>query len=153
MSAVGSADNEGACGVSFAAQLGLVAQGLSTAIRTSDAGGRVAELVQSAKAMTPTLTKGATMINRKAVSAATLAVVASLAAAAPAAASYPPALRSAFVHVCVGKGSPLKGCECLFNYVQSRESLKVFLNQGRIYQNGGPIARIEITGGARCGLK
>jgi hypothetical protein len=93
------------------------------------------------------------MIHRRAVSAAALAVVASLAAAAPAAARYPPAIRSAFVHVCEGKGSSLKGCDCLFNYVQSRESLKVFLNQGRVYENGGPIARIEITGGARCGLR
>ena len=28
----------------------------------------------------------------------------------------------------------------------------VFLNQARVYEKGGPIARIEITGAARCGL-
>lgn len=92
------------------------------------------------------------MINRTALSAATVAVVASLAAAGPAAASYPPAIRAAFVHVCVTKGSSLKGCDCLFNYVQSGESYKVFLNQARVYEKGGPIARIEIAGAARCGL-
>jgi hypothetical protein len=92
------------------------------------------------------------MIIRKAVSAATLAVVASLAAAVPAAASYPPAVRVAFVHVCVSKGSPLKKCDCLFNYVQSGETYKVFLNQACVYEKGGQIARIEITGAARCGL-
>ncbi|MGO9903608.1 MAG: hypothetical protein ACLP0J_28965 [Solirubrobacteraceae bacterium] len=92
------------------------------------------------------------MIIRKAVSAATLAVVASLAAAVPAAASYPPGIRAAFVHACVSKGSSRKGCDCLFNYVQSGETYKVFLNQARIYENGGPIARIEIKGAARCGL-
>jgi hypothetical protein len=108
---------------------------------------------QSAKAMTPTLTKGAAMIIRKAVSAATVAVVASLAAAVPAAASYPPAIRVAFVHACVNKGSSLKGCDCLFSYVQSGETYKVFLNQASVYEKGGPIARIEITGAARCGLR
>ena len=92
------------------------------------------------------------MIIRKAVSAATVAVVASLAAAVPAAASYPPATRVAFVHVCVTKSSSLKKCACLFNYVQSRETYKVFLNQERVYEKGGPIAQIEITGAARCGL-
>ena len=92
------------------------------------------------------------MINRNAVSAVALAAVASLVAAVPAAASYPPAIRAAFVHVCVTKGSSLKGCDCLFNYVQAGESYKVFLNQARVYEHGGPIARIEITGAARCGL-
>jgi hypothetical protein len=92
------------------------------------------------------------MIISKAVSAAAVAVVASLAAAGPAAASYPAATRVAFVNVCVGKGSPLKRCECLFNYVQSGETYKVFLNQASAYEKGGAIARIEITGAARCGL-
>jgi hypothetical protein len=92
------------------------------------------------------------MINRKALSAATVAVVASLAVAGPAVASYPPAIRAAFVHVCLTKGSSLKGCTCLFNYVQSGESYKVFLSQARTYAKGGRIARIEITGAAHCGL-
>jgi hypothetical protein len=95
------------------------------------------------------------MITRKTVSAATLAVVATLTAvmpAAAAAASYPPAIRAAFIHVCEGKGSSLKGCECLFKYVQSGETYKVFLAQAKVYRRGGPIARIEIKGAAHCGL-
>jgi hypothetical protein len=94
------------------------------------------------------------MINRRAVSAATLAVIASLVAAVPAAAaSYPQAIRTAFVHVCLSKGSSLKGCDCLLNYVQAGESFKVFMNQALVYEKGGPIARIEITGAAHCGLR
>jgi hypothetical protein len=92
------------------------------------------------------------MINRTALSAATVAVVASLAAAGPAVASYPPSVRTAFIHVCRTKGSSLKGCDCLFNYVQSGESYKVFLSQARVYAKGGQIARIEITGAEHCGL-
>jgi hypothetical protein len=92
------------------------------------------------------------MINRKSLSAAIVAVVASLAVAAPALASYPPAVRTAFIHVCRTKGSSLKGCICLFNYVQAGESYKVFLSQARVYADGGRIARIEITGAAHCGL-
>jgi hypothetical protein len=102
--------------------------------------------------MTPSLTKGAAMINRKSLSAATVAVVASLAVAGPALASYPPTVRAAFIHVCLTKGSSLKGCTCLFNYVQAGETYKVFLSQARVYANGGRIARIEITGAAHCGL-
>jgi hypothetical protein len=125
--------------------------GLSSDLRWVDHS-RLQWADQPATAMTPPLTKGAAMIIRKAVSAATVAVMASLAAAAPAAASYPPAVRAAFVHVCVSKGSSLKGCYCLFNYVQSGETYKVFLQQARVYQKGGPIARIEIRGAAHCGL-
>ena len=92
------------------------------------------------------------MINRKSLSAATVAVVASLAVAGPALASYPPTVRAAFIHVCLTKGSSLKGCTCLFNYVQAGETYKVFLSQARVYAKGGQIARIEITGAAQCGL-
>ena len=92
------------------------------------------------------------MINRRELSAAMVAVVASLAVTAPALASYPRSVRTAFIRVCLTKGSSQKGCVCLFNYVQSGESYKVFLSQARVYAKGGRIARIEITGAAHCGL-
>lgn len=92
------------------------------------------------------------MMNRRAVSAGAVAVVASLVAAVPAVASYPPSVRTAFVRVCETKGSSLKGCVCLFNYVQAGESYKVFLNQARVYAHGRVIAPIEIKGAAHCGL-
>jgi hypothetical protein len=127
---------------------------LQRASAVSCAGSSTSAVVvdQPATRMTPSLTKGAAMIIRRAVSAATIAVMGSLAVAAPAAANYPSAVRTAFVHVCVSKGSSLKGCECLFSYVQSGETYKVFLQQARVYQRGGPIATIEIRGAAHCGL-
>ena len=82
------------------------------------------------------------------------AIAVSLVAAAPAMAySYPPVARQQFVHACLENGAPLKGCECVINYIQAHESLSALNRQVVAYENGGPVPQVEVTAARHCGMQ